>query len=162
MDQLGSQQAVVKDGRLVDEGVGDGFERRPKRRLTQLSDDVVRDADEMGLEVLDGISATSGLDQLAEPGRMVGGPSRRASVDHKRQLMDDELGDRQAVRRRLQGEDGARRIAEHRGGAPGLGDDREILDLALDDVRQRVAAVAPATPIVGVQITSWGGAARRR
>src|SRR4051812_47746556 len=72
-----------------------------------------------------------------------------AIVNQERQVVERQLGDRQTVRRSLQSERGTGGVAEYCRGSPGLGDERvEVVDLALNQVRGRVTAVAAAAPVV--------------
>jgi hypothetical protein len=77
------QQAIAEDRRLVDEGMRHHLERRPEWRLPQLGDHLVRDADQVRLEVFDGVASSPGRHQVAKPGRMIGRPSRLTLADHQ-------------------------------------------------------------------------------
>ena len=76
---------------------------------------------------------------------------RSAVIDDERRLVQRELPDPVGKRAsRLEREDGAGGMTEHEG-LPARRDDQgfDVLDLAFDRVRRRVAAVAPAPAVVG-------------
>jgi hypothetical protein len=70
-------------------------------------------------------------------------------VEGERRLVQGDLGDGEAARRRVQGEGGAGRVAvEGRAAAHGVDQRREVLDLAGHVEGRRVAARAPAPAVV--------------
>jgi len=131
-DQIGREGEVADDRRVIEEGVGDGLQRGAEGGVAQLRDDVLGNADVLGLVELDRVAAATGGDQLGELLGQVGRRSWAALVDQEGRLVERQLGDRQPVGGGVQGEGGAGGVAEDRRGSPGLGDERvEVLDLAL-------------------------------
>lgn len=137
------------DGHVVDEGVGRRLQRGPERRSAHLHDDVSGDADGFGLEQLHRVTPAVGVDELGDPVREVRSNLLRV-VAHDWRLVKRQLADGRTVCGRLQRQHGAGGVPEHHRRAACLGDQRfEVLDLALDGVRQGVATVAPAAAVVG-------------
>ena len=95
------------------------------------------------------VAAAARGHQFSElPGEIGGQPGMTVAGAEWR-LVQDEPGDRQAGRGGPQGEGGAGGVAEQRRGPASGRDQRgDVLDLTLDSVRCRVAAVAPAPPVV--------------
>ena len=71
--QVRRHGAVAQDGGLVDEGLGHRFEGGTERRLAQPGDDLGGDADQLRLEVLDGVAAPAGAISAARARRVVDG-----------------------------------------------------------------------------------------
>src|SRR5450631_742767 len=152
-----------EDQRVVGEGVGSRLERRPERGLSQLGDDLWRYADASGLVELDGVTATTGTDQRIYLAGHLGPVAGVRPRDLERRVIQRELGDGQASGGGAQGKDGPRGVSEDRGATAGGADKRlEIVDLAVDRVRQGVGAGAAATAVVVEHRQRVGVAETRR
>ena len=128
--------------------MGERDETGPRGVLAHPVDDLRRHADRRGHEVLDGILAAAGRQQLVQVLDVFGGLERPTVVDDERRLVEREPRDRETRRGRAQGEHGARGMAEHERRPTRLLDQRrDVLDLPLDGVRLGVAALAAAAPV---------------
>ena len=97
---------------------------------------------EAGEEVGHGIAPPARGEQLVHVLAVVGRLQRATVIDDERRLVQGKPGDRQSGRRCPQREDGAGRMPEHEGGPAERGDQgRDVLDLPLNRIRRRVAAV---------------------
>ena len=135
------------DARVVDERVRQGLGGGPPGRVGHALEDVLGHAD-AAIEVHERVAAPSGRDELVNLGTEV--LALRFRLEGKRRLQQRELVDRKAIGGGPERQDRARREAVDVGRASGDPDDRgEILDLALNGVRQRVAALPAPTAVVG-------------
>ena len=105
----------------------------------------------VGHVVADRLVALAGVDQLGDVLAQGGRGLPVGGVDPQRRLLDGQLADRQARGGCLKGQDRAGGQAPHVGSTAGCADHRsEVLDLPLDGVGRRVAAVATAAAVVAV------------